>query len=340
MALQPSSLSRVCRSIADFLSDGLRAGANSIRVLIGNPADAQPGQADTEHRVNLFFYRIEPSGLFPDRTHGDTAWIRLYCLVTGFGIAEDQISAGENDLRLLGEVMRLIHQNPVMDLLTVDDEAFRLQMIFHPLSPDELNHIWSTQGDVSYRPSVAYELALAPIIPAQRRADSPLVGAVGTEVRAAAAARTAAFGAEILRPPVVASTVDTTDPGWEPRICFVHQGGCFQSLAFETGSQALADFQPRIWIAGDPGSPVVLVWERWSSASRWQRAASLPSAAATRTLDPELAAEAVAQAIDLPFDSQPGQAVLYAERSFVRAQDGRQLTVRSNLLLVTLFAGP
>jgi hypothetical protein len=338
MVLPTSSLSRVCRSIADFLSDGLEASANSIRILIGNPADAEPGQADTEHRVNLFFYRIEPAGFFPDHTPGDTAWIRLYCLITGFGVAENQVSAGENDLRLLGNVMRLFHQTPVLDELTVADETFRLQTIFNPLNADDLNHIWSTQGDVSYRPSVAYEMALAPVIPVQRRAGSPLVGAVGSEIRATMNARTAAFGGEILRPPVAATTVDINDPAWEPHICFVRQGGCAQSLIFENGTQAFGDFDPQVWIAGDPGSPVTLVWELWLSASGWQPAGTLATTATTLTLDPEQVDTAVTQAIDHPFDNQAGQAVLYAQRTYTRGVDGQTMTVRSNPLLVTLVA--
>lgn len=340
MALQPSSLSQVCRSIADFLSDGLQASANSIRILIGNPADAEPGQADTDHRVNLFFYRIEPAGFFPDDTPGDTAWIRLYCLITGFGVAENQISAGENDLRLLGEVMRLFHETPVLNTLTVADETFRLQVLFRPLNPDDLNHIWSTQGDVSYRPSVAYEMALAPVIPAQRRPDSPLVGAVGSEIRATMDARAAPFGGEILGPPVAAFTVNTADPAWEPRICFIHQGACVESLAFQIGSPAFAAFQPQVWIAGDPGSDVTLIWELWSSATRWQEVASLATTATTLTLDPDQTAGAVTQAIAHPFGNQPGQALLYAQRTYTRSVDGQDITVRSNPLLVTLFAGP
>jgi len=152
MALPRSSLSRVCRAIADFVSVGLDASANSIQVMVGSPASAAPAATDTTHRVNLFFYRIEPAGFFTGNTPGDPWWVRLHCLVTGFGIEEEQVSAGENDLRLLGEVMRIFHETPVQSALTVGDETFRLQVVFLPLGADDLNHIWSTQGDVSYLP--------------------------------------------------------------------------------------------------------------------------------------------------------------------------------------------
>ena len=61
MALPASSLSRVCRAIADFVSAGIDASANSVRVLLGSPSEAAK-TSESQHRVNLFFYRIEPAG--------------------------------------------------------------------------------------------------------------------------------------------------------------------------------------------------------------------------------------------------------------------------------------
>ena len=257
MPLPISSLSQVCRSIANFVSTGLNASANSIRVMIGNPTDAVPGASGGEHHLNLFFYLVEPSGFFPDTNPGDTWWLRLQCLVTGFGIAEDSISAGENDLRLLGEVMRLFHETPVLDALQVENETFRLQVIFQALNPDDLNHIWSTQGDVSYRPSVAYEMSLAPVIPAQRRPGSPWVGAVGTQIRADITARRAPYEGEVLAPPVPLTVVDVSQEDWAPAIALIYQGQCAQSLAFAKDSDALQNFAPAVWVAGSvEGSPV------------------------------------------------------------------------------------
>ena len=337
MALTPSSLSLACRSIADFVSAGLDAAANSIRVMIGSPVDAVPGQSDTEHRVNLFFYRIEPGGIYPDSGPGDTWWVRLHCLVTGFGLMENQISSGENDLRLLGEVMRLFHETPVLPALQVGDEAFRLQSIFQPLSPDDLNHIWSTQGDVHYRPSVVYEMALAPMVPGQRPVPPPLVGALGFEARAEMAARHAPFGGQAAGPPVRAMHVDIRDFAWAPRLCFVHQGACSESLAFAEGSAEFAAFQARVWVAGDPAATVTLVWELWTSRTGWQRASTQDVSPTTQTIDPDQTATASTVVFSPPFGG-PGQALLYAERTFAHPGTGQALTVRSNPLLVTLYA--
>ncbi|SEM05786.1 Protein of unknown function [Syntrophus gentianae] len=342
MSLPRSSLSQVCRAIADFVGVGLNASANSIQVMIGSPASAAPSVTDTTHRVNLFFYRIEPAGFFPGDTPGDPWWVRLHCLVTGFGIEEEQVSAGENDLRLLGEVMRLFHETPVQTALTVDDETFRLQVIFLPLGADDLNHIWSTQGDVSYRPSIAYEMALAPVLPREPRPESPLVGRIGSEVRAVSIARTSPFSGATAAPPVPRSTVDNSRPDWAPVICFVADEVCAGSLLFALGSQELTDFVPAVWVAGEPGAAVTLAWQRWTSSGGWQDEADTTNTTATSlTLDPELGGDAQTVEFALPVDlvSGGGQAVLYAERSWVRGADGVTVKVRSNPLLVTVYGG-
>ena len=339
MALPTSSLSQVCREIANVVSVGLNASANSIQVMIGSPVDAVPSQSDQLHRINLFFYSIEPTGFFPGTLPGDPWWIRLRCLVTGFGIAENQISAGENDLRLLGEVLRLFHETPVVEKFTVDGETFRMQVIFQPLSPDDLNHIWSTQGDVSYRPSVVYEMALAPVVPVKKTLGSPLVGAVGSEIRADRQARSAPFGGSAAAPPVPLTRVDSSHEDWPPAICLVADDHCLQSLSFASGSQALADFTPRVWVAGELNAAVLLVWEKWTSSQGWKRQNTTQNALATTSvIDPTAVALAVTSEFALPFAAnETGQAVLFAERTYLRASDQQPLTVRSNPLLVSVF---
>lgn len=342
MGLPRSSLSLVCRAIADFISVGLDASAHSIQVMIGSPATAVPAATDTTHRVNLFFYRIEPSGMFPGDTPGDPWWVRLHCLITGFGIEEEQISAGENDVRLLGEVMRLLHEHPVLPAMTVDEETFRLQLVYVPLEIDDINHIWSTQGDVNYRPSIAYEMTLVPVIPGERRVEAPLVGRVGSDVRTLPAGRTEPFAGRIAAPPVVRSTVNNQFPGWAPIICFVTDEGCAQSLCFERGSSQLAEFVPRVWVAGETGSPVILAWQRWTSTTGWHDVAvDTSTTATTSTLDPEKVNAAVTVAVPLPpgLVVEGGQAVLYARRNWVRGGDGVTVTVRSNPLLLTIIGG-
>lgn len=341
MALPPSTLSRVCRSISDFLAQGLNANANSIRVLIGTPAAASPGPSVNEHRVNLFFYRLEPTGFMPDVAPDEIWRLRLHCLVTPFGRNEAQISAGENDLRLLGEVVRLFHETPLLPDLLVSGQHVRMEAVFHPLPLDEINHLWGTQGDVAYRPSVAYELALLPVIPQQLSRGSPLVASAGAQVYGRMDARHAPFTAEgtVWLPEVHARRVAGDWEDWAPAICLVYQAACVESLSFAVGSTALTAFTPQVWIAGPAGEGVTLVWEIWDSTQGWRRAGTTKSTSASgEMLDPAQVVGAVTVSFALPFKNHPGQAVLYAERAYTRASDGATLTVRSNPVLVNLYA--
>src|SRR5215218_5783544 len=125
MALPVSSLSQVCRSIADFLSNRLAAAQNNIQVRIGSPASAAPVTGDTDHRVNLFFYRVEPNGFGPAAAPDETWLLRLSCLVTSFGVEESPISAGENDLRLLGSVLSAFHEQPILAPISINGTTVR-----------------------------------------------------------------------------------------------------------------------------------------------------------------------------------------------------------------------
>jgi Pvc16 N-terminal domain len=339
MALAPSSLSQVCKGIRQYLDSELNGPARSkVTVVLATPSDtASASTGDSEHRLNLFFFRFEPAGFFPDTLPGETGWLRTFCLVTPFAAGEDTVGAGENDLRLVGEAIRIFQEKPVF-LLHVDDQDYHLQVVFQPLGLDQLNQLWSTQGDTIYRPSALYEVSLAPVIPQKPAIASPLAGGIGFEARATMERQAAAVAASA--PEVHAMKPAIALEDWAPAIAFVDEHICALSLAFALGSGKLATFKPHVWIAGKPGEPIALRWETWDSALGWQRVE--PPVAATvssPTIDPEAAAGATTVALDLPFTDHVGQMLLYAERSYTRSSDGAVLSVRSNALLISLFAG-
>jgi hypothetical protein len=181
MPLPLSSLSRVCRSVADFVGTEIEASTHSVRVLIGSPAEAAK-DAETEHRINLFFYLVEPNGFLFGEDPGETWLLRMHCLITAFGAAESPVSAGENDLRLLGEVLRVFHERPVLPAVDIDGHTVRMQVVFEPLTLDRINHLWATQGDVPYRPSVGYEMSLLPVYPRTPAVEAPSVAAIDLTV--------------------------------------------------------------------------------------------------------------------------------------------------------------
>lgn len=339
MALAVSSLSQVCKSMRQYLDGEINAPDRSkVTVVLGTPSDtATAGAGDSEHRLNLFFFRFEPAGLFPDILPGETGWLRSFCLITPFATEEDTVSSGENDLRLIGEIIRIFHEKPVF-MLSVDDEDYHIQAVFQPLGLDQLNQLWSTQGDTVYRPSILYEISLAPIVPATPAVPASLVGGLG--FGANSTMDTAAPTNTGTPPEVSAMTPNLALDAWAPALAFVHLGTCAFSFSFALDSEELAAFTPKAWLAGKVGDKVSLQWETWDADNGWQRVEPAISATITSTgINPDAASTAVTQTLTLPFTDHVGQMLLYAERSYTRASDGAELDVRSNPLLINLHAG-
>jgi hypothetical protein len=335
MPLVQPSVAQVCKSIAGFLTGEFSGGDTSVRVLTGSPADAVPGDSDADHRLNLFFFRFEPAGLVPDLVPGQTQMVRLHCLATPFAVSEGSISAGENDLRIIGELIRIFQESPVFRF-ELGGEGFHIQVIFLNLGIDQLNQLWSTQGDTVYRPSVLLEVSLAPVIPDEALVEGPLTAAVGQEVRANLQAEPPSLVAT--PPPPGLMRPITSREDWTPGLVLVHDGVALQSISLELAGPALAAFTPRAWVAGAPGENVTLVWELWDSSEGWRAGDSgTPAVIASSAVDPAAAGSAPTVALALPFDDRAGQMVLYAERSLVRAADGAAITLRSNPVLINLY---
>lgn len=344
MPLPVSNVSMLCATVGDFLRDGLQAQVNNITVSMGSPGEI--GNDYDGHRLNLFFYRFEPSGFEAGSRPGDVWRIRMLCLVTAFGVNENQVGAGENELRMLGEVMRLFRETPIMEAQNVDGEVVRLQAVFIPLSEDQLNQIWSTQGDTYYHASVAYDMSLGVVVPSRLSFEPPRVGALGAQARGSRAARFAPFSGTVPLSLAPASRVETGDPHWAPRICFLFQGRCLQSLAFDVEDPAFGGLDGLdIWVAGDPGTAVELVWETWSRGSGWEPAGA-PIAAQPfgARIEPDRVPSPVPGVFPLRLDlplvlgagETAGQAYLQARRSFSLFPGGPLHTVRSNPLLLSL----
>ena len=333
----PSSLSMAARALRTQLAGAV--GLPEGQIMIGHPSLAVKDiEGETNKQfLNLFFYRIE-SGAYPsDAQAADVLYLRFYCLITALGTKETAtggatVSAGENDLRLVGAVVKRLHESPLLRLR--DDsaqEVAQLQVVLHVLSLDDLNHIWSTQGDTPYRLSVGYELALVPlplVLPAVRGAR---VGAIGVSLEGEPAAA---------QPPEVpAVRVDISRPDWAPHLCWLAADGSLQySLAFEAGT-APANFQ--VIALGAPGADVDLQWELWDPAPAEPKWTTAPAAPAQLTpevdwLDPAsgTAFFALAHNVASPISAR-GQALLCASRAYTRP-DGAQITLRSNPLLVSV----
>jgi hypothetical protein len=354
MPVPTSSLAQVCMQVRDVISTGIQASARGIEVTMGAPAVVGGADSPTEHRLNLFFYRFEPSGFQAD-TQPDLPWrMRMFCMITPFGIVETDggqtISAGENDMRILSETMRVLHETPVLDPVSVSAPGgvngldVRTRIVFLPATDEQINQIWSTQGDTHYRPSAVYEMSLTPVVPLELASEPRTVGAIGTDIRAGVAGRRATFDGVIAGPPVTAQRVDVADPGWIPAAALVFGGALHRTLSFDVAAPGFAGYVPQVWLAGDTGASVDLVWQAWR-ATGWQTVGPAQAAApGTEDLDPlniPTGLPGVPVAVPLPEALAAGesslQLMLTAQRQVTRFPGGPVETLRSAPLLITLW---
>ncbi len=83
MALPDSSLYLACKSLVDALGEGIQALTHNIKIYSGAPADI--ASKTDEIRLNLFFYRFEPSG-FQAGPHPQEPWrVRRRLAPAGYG---------------------------------------------------------------------------------------------------------------------------------------------------------------------------------------------------------------------------------------------------------------
>jgi hypothetical protein len=342
----PSTLSTVCGMIRDRLK------SDAITVTIDTPAGvARAQQESTSNTIlNLFFYRIEPSGFPANGGAHDRWYVRLRCLITAFSTSQptadddeaSMIPEGEIDLRVLGEVLRYFNENPIIIPQAAEQDArAHVQVVLSPLSSEEINQIWSTQGDVAYRPSLLYEIAVVPIDPRTFAAPPLPVVAGGLRLHSHADMRAAR------RPPPAPPAVwispfleSGAPPDWVPALSFVVGGVATQSIAIAAGPALTVP----LWVAGVAGADVDLIWQRinrgvWETIPGVGTVSGVPvpaqpNPALQGVIDPAAAATAGTVNAAVPV-STAAQLLLFAQRNAV---DGTVL--RSNPLIVSITAPP
>jgi hypothetical protein len=329
------------------IATGIDAVARDITVVIGSPAVVGALDTNVDHHLNLFFYRFEPSG-FEAGAQPDLPWrIRMFCMITPFAVVETSggstISAGENDMRILGDVLRVLHEEPILAPVMAGGIEVRSRVVFMSITDEQINQVWSTQGDTHYRPSAVFEVSLSPIVPQELMPEPAIVGAIGAEVRASNDSFSP-FAGVVSGPPVQPQSVDTRDPAWVPATALMLDDALHQSLSFDINGAAFAGFVPAVWIAGDPTASVSLVWQVWRSTG-WETVGA-PRAATPASLDIDprtiptgLPGFPVTAALPeaLAIDATSLQLMLFAERQVTRFVGGPVETVRSAPLLITLW---
>lgn len=184
MALLSSGLSVAAITLRSVLGQNI-AGLDENQISIGSPKQAEDSFSGGHQQLNIFIYNAEFAPYTGDLLPQDSPTVKVFCLLTPFGVAdaENNISAGENELRLIGEAIRVLHENPEINLRRKDNSEFaEVQIMMHNISMDDMNKIWSAQGEAAYRISVGCELSLIPvIIDPQGRTDFPPVSEIVVE---------------------------------------------------------------------------------------------------------------------------------------------------------------
>lgn len=355
--IDANAISLVAQGLRTSLAQGL--SIDSSQVLIGSPAsNATTAQNQTGLQyLNLFFFRADYGGYSPSAGFDDPIYLRVFCLITAFGNDETDgeltVTAGENDLRLVGGVAAHLHQAPV---IRVEDDQARevaqLQVVIAPMTNDDINNIWSTQSDTSYRLSLAYEIALVPAPLSRPLAGANRVGSIGLGLfsgddMSAESQRSVVPGSFLngsspsgyAMPAAHRVRTHTADgsviPGWVPHLLLANDDDQLShSMTFEI-DQLPVDFSALL--LGLEGEPCDLILQRWDNAEGWLDLVNpgIGLTAATDRLDPRCFNPAlISSAFAFPFNAI-GQYQLFATRSYSNLL-GETIQVRSNPVLITV----
>ena len=181
------------QGIADFLDSQF---GEEVTITVAHPQRASEiakGAGVTAHCLNIFTYRVWPSGFYADAGSDETQFLRIQALLTPFPADLDDAD-DDADIRILGHAIRALQNFPVLPITAAPlpgnaitepagRKEYRLQAVMLAPAMEEINHIWTTQGsDIAYRLSAVYEFALIPIEPFEPRitADPPQTIVLGT----------------------------------------------------------------------------------------------------------------------------------------------------------------
>ena len=163
--------------------------ATPIAVEIGAPATFHPRDDGATPLVTIFVYRIEFDNAAYLSTPTGAQALRLHALLTAFCAAgvDRSESAGSFELRILSHIIRLFMEQPqlgpvrVPNALPVGPAAALigadLMITAQPrmLDVEDMNHIWTTQGETPYRTSLCYLFSFGIVPAAQPSDDGPPV---------------------------------------------------------------------------------------------------------------------------------------------------------------------
>ena len=176
-----SSLTTLAHEVRSKLTEA--TSLDPTQIVIGPPHEAarQQENAPDKDYLCVFFYRMEYSGFPADAASDDPLYLKAFCMITALGGRSSEVTPGDSELRLIGEVAECFHRNPVLIL-----DGAQIQIVPMQLSLDDINHLWATQNNTPYRLSLSYEFTLLPVpLKAHVRPQAPRVEEVILTARSA-----------------------------------------------------------------------------------------------------------------------------------------------------------
>ena len=299
MAVAVSSLSIAVQGIADFLD--AQFGEDVILSIDSPQRAAERVKGGDKHFLNLFVYRVLPSGFQASSTAGEPFFVRIHALLTPF-LTDQGGGASDIDLRILGHAIRILASRPVLPGAPLPGQSsdpgdfrsgphldYRLQAVLLAPSMEELNHIWTTQGgDLAYRLSAAYEFALIPIEPLEHSVEAPPVVGSILDLQPSVPAIPPDFvpyGPEVHAFPLAATLPEPAPPptNFLPVVLFSLAGGLSNRASVAPGTDGIP-----LAISGPRGAKVAVTveWTR-ESGDRESQAPQSFAIGAQRIDDPD-----------------------------------------------------
>lgn len=154
-----------------------------------------PDESGGERRVNLFLYKVIESPYMKNLDWRMKAGssntivppplsLNLFYLMTAY--ATNDVETGNSTAhRMLGEAMRVFHENPVLSrpylAPELDMAPESIEIVLDSPSMEELAHIWGTFQQ-PFRTSVLYEISILQLdmLPENERTVAPRVRRIGT----------------------------------------------------------------------------------------------------------------------------------------------------------------
>ncbi|MDY7088329.1 MAG: DUF4255 domain-containing protein [Actinomycetota bacterium] len=143
----------------------------------GHTISIQPPTAEGSglSRVNLFAYRLSPNSFLlnrdmvpvpdePGQAMKPPLGLRVFYLVTAYASSDSALGdAGAHNL--LGEAMRIFHENPIIpqDLLVEELRGTSLRITLQMVDPDEVSRVW-TALDQPFQLCAIYEVATLDLV--------------------------------------------------------------------------------------------------------------------------------------------------------------------------------